>query len=192
MAFKRRNASGPRPAHYEDDTEAGRAARAAEGERILATHAPQYATKGLNYAFFYESSPIIAHDGEEAPAYDMGSYAPSTVPGCRAPHFFTRDGTSLYDLIGDGYALLRFDPSVDAAPLAAAAAQRGVPFKILDLDHPGEPAYRHALVLVRSDDQVAWRGDSLPKDPLQLIDLVRGALIDTAREVHRPVADAPC
>jgi hypothetical protein len=31
------------------------------------------------------------------------------------------------------------------------------------------------LVLSRPDQQVAWRGDRLPADPLWLIDRVRGA-----------------
>jgi hypothetical protein len=35
--------------------------------------------------------------------------------------------------------------------------------------------YRHKLVLVRPDQHVAWRGDAEPTDPLDLVDLVRGA-----------------
>jgi hypothetical protein len=35
--------------------------------------------------------------------------------------------------------------------------------------------YRHKLVLVRPDQHVAWRGDAEPADPLDLVDLVRGA-----------------
>ena len=37
--------------------------------------------------------------------------------------------------------------------------------------------YRHAFVLSRPDQHVAWRGDCIPQDPLALIDLVRGAHI---------------
>jgi hypothetical protein len=36
--------------------------------------------------------------------------------------------------------------------------------------------YRHKLVLVRPDQHVAWRGDREPPAPLELIDLVRGAV----------------
>ena len=32
-----------------------------------------------------------------------------------------------------------------------------------------------ALVLVRPDGHVAWRGDKVPKDPMSVIDRVRGA-----------------
>ena len=35
--------------------------------------------------------------------------------------------------------------------------------------------YRLKLVLVRPDQHVAWRGDKEPADPLELIDIVRGA-----------------
>ena len=35
--------------------------------------------------------------------------------------------------------------------------------------------YRHKLVLARPDQHVAWRGDKEPADPLELIDIVRGA-----------------
>jgi hypothetical protein len=35
--------------------------------------------------------------------------------------------------------------------------------------------YRHKIVLVRPDQHVAWRGDAEPADPLDLVDLVRGA-----------------
>lgn len=178
MAFKKRNTARTYHPAIEDDSEEGEAERAAEGERLLAVHAPQYGTKGLNYACFYDQSPIIAYDGEDPPLYDMGSYTPSTVPGCRAPHFFTLSGESIYDLIGDGYALLRFDETIPVDKLVEAAERRGMPLRVLDLRWPDEPAYRHPLTLVRPDHQVAWRGMSLPQDPLQLVDLVRGALIN--------------
>jgi hypothetical protein len=39
----------------------------------------------------------------------------------------------------------------------------------------GDQEYGAALVLVRPDQHVAWRGDSAPADPARLIDLIRGA-----------------
>jgi hypothetical protein len=35
--------------------------------------------------------------------------------------------------------------------------------------------YRHKLLLSRPDQHVAWRGDSVPENPLTLMDKVRGA-----------------
>ena len=106
----------------------------------------------------------------------MDSFTPSTVPGCRTPHIFLRDGRSLYDAMGDGFALLRFDRTVDVSALQAAAAARNMPLKLLDLDAAeGGAPYTEKLVLSRPDQHVAWRGDVLPDDPLSLIDHVRGA-----------------
>jgi hypothetical protein len=41
--------------------------------------------------------------------------------------------------------------------------------------------YRHKLVLARPDQHVAWRGDAEPADPLDLVDLVRGATRSMAK-----------
>ena len=106
----------------------------------------------------------------------MSSYTPSTVPGCRTPHLRCGDGRSLYDAMGPEFTLLRFDPAVDVAPLEAAARTRGVPLKLLDMQRQMAAIfYGDGLVLSRPDQHVAWRGDTLPANPLALIDLVRGA-----------------
>ena len=43
---------------------------------------------GLNFGYFYASSPIIAYDDATAPEYTMVGFTPSTVPGARLPHFW--------------------------------------------------------------------------------------------------------
>ena len=114
----------------------------------------------------------------------MGDFTASTVPGCRAPHFRLADGRSLYDAFGADYTLLRFDAAVDATALLDAAMARGVPVTVLDLDRAlAPPEYRHALVLCRADQHVAWRGDRVPADPGRLIDRVRGAILDVPRSL---------
>ena len=98
------------------------------------------------------------------------------MPGCRTPHLWLDDGRSLYDAMGSEFTLLRMNPDADTRPLEEAAAQRGVPLKVLDVKSAEAPAlYRHALVLSRPDQHVAWRGDRAPADALALIDRVRGA-----------------
>ena len=58
----------------------------------------------------------------------------------------------------------------------AAAAKRGVPLRLLDLDaEETAPLYPYKLVLSRPDQHVAWRGDEPPKDSIGLIDRIRGA-----------------
>jgi hypothetical protein len=77
--------------------------------------------------------------------------------------------------MGSEFTLLRFDSAVDLAGLEAAARNRGVPLKVLDIQPPTAIFYGAGLVLSRPDQHVAWRGDRLPADPLALIDRVRGA-----------------
>jgi hypothetical protein len=164
------------PAELEDDTAAGAAAREAVGEAAYALNVQQFACAGLNYGYFYDRSPIIAYDGEAAPAYSMHDYTPSSAPGCRTPHFWLRDGRSVYDAMGPGYTLLRFDLEADVSALKRAAAAAGAPLDVLDVETDEVPdAYRHKLVLSRPDQHVAWRGDAAPADARGLIDLIRGA-----------------
>ncbi len=138
----------------------------------------QYACAGLNFGTYYDRSPIIAYDGSAHPAYTMNSYTPSTVPGCRTPHLWCRDGRSLYDAMGPEFTLLRFDPATDVAALDAAARLRGMPLKVLDIERPESVVGDgDKLVLSRPDQHVAWRSNRLPADSLAIIDRVRGAAI---------------
>ena len=87
----------------------GERARREVGRLAYEINVQQYACAGLNFGTYYDRSPIIAYDGAEHPAYTMDSYTPSTVPGCRTPHFWRDDGSSLYDAMGPEFTLLRFD-----------------------------------------------------------------------------------
>jgi 2-polyprenyl-6-methoxyphenol hydroxylase-like FAD-dependent oxidoreductase len=167
---------GAVPGDIEDAGSQGELARREVGRLTYEINVQQYACAGLNFGTYYDRSPIISYDGAEHPAYTMDSYTPSTVPGCRTPHFWCDDGGSVYDAMGPEFTLLRFDPSIEAAPLQVAAERRGVPLMVLDVDTTAARGpYGHRLVLSRPDQHVAWRGDALPSDPLALIDRVRGA-----------------
>ena len=178
-AQKMIRARGAVPARIEAPGPEGEALRAELGESSYELNVAQFCCAGLNFGYFYDRSPIVLGDGEAPPSYTMGGFTESTVPGCRAPHFWLGDGRSLYDAFGPGYTLLRFDPALDVAPLLAAAAARGVPLALLDIDVAATPsvpaAYRHAMVVCRSDQHVAWRGDDVPAAPAQLVDVLRGA-----------------
>jgi 2-polyprenyl-6-methoxyphenol hydroxylase-like FAD-dependent oxidoreductase len=167
------------PPEIEDDTPAGAAARAALGQATYDLNVQQYAAGGLNFGYYYDDSPLIAYDGAPHPTYSMADFTPSTVPGCRTPHIWLDDGRSLYDALGPEYTLLRFDPSVDVSPLLAAAAERRVPLQLLDVvSREAASVYDAPLVLSRPDQHVAWRGATIPADPLALIDRIRGAAPD--------------
>jgi 2-polyprenyl-6-methoxyphenol hydroxylase-like FAD-dependent oxidoreductase len=153
----------------------GDTARAEFGRLMCEINVPQFCCGGLNFGYFYERSPIVVYDGEAAPAYTMYDFTPSTVPGCRVPHVWLRDGRSLYDALGAWFTVLRLDRSVSVTALVEAAALRGVPMTVLDVDAEGTDAlYPHKLLLARPDQHVAWRGDTVPDDPLMLVDRVRG------------------
>ncbi|MER6762253.1 MULTISPECIES: FAD-dependent monooxygenase [Amycolatopsis] len=174
MNHQRKLARPGLPADLEDDTTNGEAARAAFGAAVRELNEPQFAAAGLNYGYAYHDSPIIAYDREEAPGYTMGSYTPSTVPGCRAPHFTLADGSSLYDHFSPGYTAIA-GRGVDISALNVEAADRGIPFTVVEVDAlPDE--YRCSITLVRQDQTVAWRG--APPDRAAAADLwekLRGA-----------------
>ncbi len=170
--IKRRGAVPP---EIEDDSAAGRQARDAVGQSTLAINVQQYAAAGLNFGSYYDRSPIIAYDGDAAPAYTMATFTPSTVPGCRTPHLWLDDGRSLYDAAGPAYTLLRFDPAIDVTPLVQAAAKCGMPLTVLDVvSRQAAALYPTPLLLARPDQHVAWRGHRAPDDPLALIGRIGG------------------
>jgi aromatic ring hydroxylase-like protein len=167
----------PIPQNIEEPGPDGDAVRARVGKDAYDLNVGQFCCGGLNFGYFYQDSPIIAYDGEEAPAYTLYDFTQSIVPGCRTPHLWLRDGRSLYDALGSNFTLLRFDPSTETAGLVAAAATRGVPLNVLDVEADDAASlYRSKLVLSRPDQHVAWRGDQVPSDSLGLIDRIRGAL----------------
>lgn len=166
------------PPNIEADDAAGAAERQRIGDEAYELNVQQFCCAGLNFGYYYEHSPIIPPDaeGEAAPAYTMGDFTPSTVPGCRVPHFWLADGRSLFDALGPAYTLLRRDKAVDAQPLLDAASSQGLPLSLLDAEpRDGWPAAcRHALLIVRADSHVAWRGDAAPADSAALIATLRG------------------
>src|SRR5262249_16909341 len=124
------------PDEIEDEGPAGKRARDEVGRLTYEINVRQYACAGLNFGSYYDRSPIIAYDDGKPPSYTMDGYTPSTVPGCRTPHLWCRDGRSLYDAMGPEFTLLRFDPSIDVGPLGAAARRRGVPLVSMGVGRP--------------------------------------------------------
>lgn len=154
---------------------AGIAMRKAMGTKLHKLNVPQFAPEGLNFGYYYKGSPIISDDGEAAPDYTMGSVTPSTVPGCRMPHFRLPDGSSVYDKLGPVYTLLRFDAGIDTDLLMQVAKDAGVPLRLVDVPaRPADSAFKHPLLIVRQDQHVAWRGSKMPGNPAALVGLLAG------------------
>jgi hypothetical protein len=84
--------------------------------------------------------------------------------------------------MGPEFTLLRLDPMLDVTALAGAAGEKRVPLRIVDVQILGVDVRQSGaaydggrLVLSRPDQHVAWRGSSVPVDPVALIDRIRGA-----------------
>ena len=157
-----------------EDSPAGAAARARYGELIASLGNGENEALGIELGYRYRGSPIVCAESDE-PEWRLLDYVPSTWPGVRAPHVFLNDGTAIFDLFGPWFTLLTFGDA-DPAPLVAAAAQRGVPLAVVDIDDAhARSIYERDFVLIRPDQHVAWRGDAMPDDALAVIDRVRGA-----------------
>ena len=160
----------------------GEAARKSMRDQLVMRDSIQFNPQGMNFGLHYDESTLIAYDDGVAPEYDIRQYTPSTVPGCRSPYFaFIEDGMPIYDRFGLGFTLLRSDTSIDVSEFTRVAASVGMPFEVIDIEFEPKArlVYDKALVLVRPDDRVAWRGDCIPEDPQHIIDLVRGVFDPT-------------
>ncbi len=153
------------PADIEDEGEVADASRRSFGQDLYELNVQQYCCAGLNFGYYYDASPVMVYDDAVAPDYSMGSFTPSTVPGCRAPHVWLSDGVSLLDALGQGYTLLCSEQArADQTAMMQQAMQAaGVPLTVLAMDDvlawPAE--YQHAWHLIRQDSHVVWRGDQI-------------------------------
>lgn len=129
---------------------------------------------GTEQGYRYDGSPIIVPDNGRYPEFEMLTYHPSTSPGSRLPHLFLEDGTAVYDHLGMWFTLLVFDDK-DVSAFEGAAAKSGVPLKVVRLDDAkARDLYEYDLLLIRPDQHVAWRGNTLPGDCGAVVDIVRG------------------
>ncbi|HEU4343002.1 MAG TPA: FAD-dependent monooxygenase, partial [Candidatus Binatia bacterium] len=162
-----------------EDSEEGKKLRAKAHDAILRTRAKefQYDSVGIELGYRYENSPICVSDGTPPPPVDHGLYAPSTWPGARAPHAWLKGGRSTLDLFGRGFVLLDFSSKAAGTSAFTAAAEKvGLPMDVVALREPqARDLYERALVLVRPDGHVAWRGDTVPSNAAEIVAKIRGA-----------------
>ncbi|AXG76599.1 FAD-dependent monooxygenase [Streptomyces paludis] len=136
----------------------------------------------IHFGLRYRSPAIIEDPG--VPARDGkpdAAWRPGSEPGYRAAHAWWDATTSTLDLFGRGFVLLAFTKGAEHAAhgqlarIERAFADRGVPFTVREGgDGPVAALYERSYVLVRPDGHVAWRGDELPRDPVEFVDTVRG------------------
>ena len=169
------------PADIEDAGDAADASRRSFGQDLYELNVQQYCCAGLNFGYYYDASPVMVYDDAVAPAYSMGSFTPSTVPGCRAPHVWLSGGVSLLDVLGTGFTLL-CSPHARAEQTALMqqamhAARVPLTVRVMDDRHTWPAEYRHAWHLIRQDSHVVWRGDQITPDlAMSVVACLRGEL----------------
>jgi len=152
----------------EQGTPVGDAARLA-ASRMFAGFGEQFASIGVQLGARYDGSPVI-EGGGIPPADSLTTYAPTSVPGGRAPHVWLDtgrvEGSSLFDRLGRGFTLLRLGPRPpDTSAIVEAAMVRQAPLDVLDVaDSDARDLYGCDLALIRPDQYVAWRGNGPVKD----------------------------
>ncbi|MEV0361764.1 FAD-dependent monooxygenase [Nocardia fusca] len=159
----------------EDDSPAGIASRERLGREVAVADQGQFTPIGLSFGYHFFGSPLIADD-RRPPEFTVAGYEPGTAAGARLPHFVLDDGTSVYDLLGRDFTLVRVGAKApDVEKILEASTERKVPLKVVDLPSAAAAErFRAALILVRPDQYIAWRGAEIPADPAALIDRVRG------------------
>ncbi|WP_457255095.1 FAD-dependent monooxygenase [Pedococcus sp. P5_B7] len=158
------------------DTPEGEAQRHAVYQEMSAQLVQEWYSLGIGMGYRYEGSPLIVDDGSPSTKDDPIEYVQTAKPGHRAPHVWLDDNVSIIDLFGDGFVLLDFcDDNGMADPIVSAAADAGLPLTVHQIDSKrAAELYKTKLALVRPDGIVAWRGDTAPLDPREMVDVVRG------------------
>jgi 2-polyprenyl-6-methoxyphenol hydroxylase-like FAD-dependent oxidoreductase len=174
----------------EGDTPEHAARRAELAAKIADIGNAENESWGVELGYRYDESPVIARE-DERPEIDPLTYRPNTVPGARLPHIFLDDGASVHDKLGLWFTLLVVGNG-DGSPMKAAADGLGIPLDVVSLARPDLRAvYERNYLLVRPDQHVAWRGDALPDDPRELLELVSGRSTATAPSLDTRVEAGP-
>jgi hypothetical protein len=129
---------------------------------------------GIEFAYRYENSalvaPILARESSTAPPSDPLSIPAQAWPGMRAPHLYLEDGRAVFDTFATtGYTLMRFNSGIDIEPLRRRANERRLPLSVVDLDETkARDIYGADLALIRPDQHLAWRGNAIDSDALDI------------------------
>ncbi len=133
------------------------ALRASVSRQIAAIGNAENESWGIEHGYGYADSPIVAVEpGAELPD-DPLVYEPTTLPGVRLPSIILDDGVALYDLLGDWFTLLLVGREDDGG-FRLAAAERGVPLKIVSIAAHHAGIYDAPMLVIRPDQHIAWRG----------------------------------
>jgi hypothetical protein len=158
-----------------DDTQEGEALRRKLAASFDVNHRRMHGMVGVEAAYSYAGSPLIADEPGNVAEWETSSYTPHTRPGVRIPHMWLNDGRAMQDILGDDYTLLDLRGDCDAGPLIAAFRGLKAPLAVLRLDEPRvRGVYGASVFLFRPDLHIAWRGNEASSDPARLAALATG------------------
>lgn len=167
--------TAPDASMFTSDSDEAAKTRTEFGQAYTDAMSREWNTIGIHLGYVYEGSPVVVPDGSPMPRPQVSLYEPTARPGARAPHAWIAEGRSTLDLFGKSFVLLRFDDTVHSESLEEQARATGLPLEIADItDRDVADLYGNKLVLVRPDGHVAWRGDSVPSDPVEVLRKVSG------------------
>ena len=176
--------------HVEEDSPHGREDRGVLARNILETRTREWATIGLQLGYTYEGSPVCLRDGTPAPPMTSDTYIATTRAGARAPHVWLRPGLSSLDEFGRGFCVVH-DEGKDMGAFQVQAERLGIPLRIWAYPNDEQrQLYERAIVLVRPDGHVAWRGDEVPGDVAALLGQVVGRDVEHTSEFAATGASA--
>jgi hypothetical protein len=158
-----------------EDSERGAAKRAEIGQVAQANHGRMYGMLGVELGYSYAGSDLVGYEPGNITDWDTCVYTPHTRPGVRIPHLWLSDGTAVQDLLGDDYTLLDLTGTAPTSALEAEFARIGAPLRIVSRNEPHARAvYECAMLLLRPDLHIYWRGGELPGDAAGLAKAATG------------------
>lgn len=151
------------PPEIEDDTPQGEMARRRAGAYFDEHARAEFNIPGITFGGRYDGSPGVIADGTLPPPDLANEYQPTACPGGRPPHLWLGDDRSLFDTFGREWTLLRLGPRApNAATFVHAAAELGLTLDVVPVSsEQARDLYEADLVLIRPDQIVGWRGNSV-------------------------------
>ncbi len=130
---------------------------------------------GAELGYRYVGSPVIIEE-PGGPEQSFRTYDPAAWTGVRLPHSWIAPGQSVLDACGPQFTVLRFGAEIDAAETIVRAFEAvHVPVREVAIeDEHLRKQYGRDLFLLRPDLHIAWRGNTVPTDPMALALQVSG------------------